>query len=407
MATAIRIIGHEDRLSLVDHLDELRSRLIVCLVACGVVFGICFWQNHALLRIVNAPLEQQTRKQIEQGKGPPGQTWLAQKGVEGVAGQVEALTKALRNPAVGLPASVRAELAAMERRTKHSVAQLPRKPQGSNPTTIGFGEPFTATLTVAFYFAVLISLPLLLFELYGFVLPAFKPQERRVALPLLAAVPILFAIGVAFGYYVVLPAATHFFQNFNNDQFNVLVQTSSYYKFAVVVLIAMGLVFQVPVAILGVTEAGIVSPNTLRKGRRYALVVCAVIAAFIPGEVITMVLETVPLYLLYEGSVWLASILEKRRARRARAQAGSGGGDDGGAGGSAFGGGGGQGMGPGGRPRPGGGSPRPGEGAPEPAAAGLLGAEARGGAATATIETIDPAVREMLDHIDPDLHGKD
>jgi len=99
-------------------------------------------------------------------------------------------------------------------------------------------------------FALVISLPVILFELYGFVLPAFSPRERRIAMPLLAAIPFLFVIGVAFGYFVVLPAALRFFQNFNSGEFNVLVQANPYYKFVATILLAMGLVFQVPVAIL-------------------------------------------------------------------------------------------------------------------------------------------------------------
>ncbi len=122
------------------------------------------------------------------------------------------------------------------------------------------------------------------------------------------AIPVLFAVGVTFGYFVVLPAAVRFFQNFNSGQFNVLVQASQYYHFAAVVLLAMGLIFQVPVGVLAATRAGIVTPTQLRHNRRYAVLACAVVAAFIPGDALTLILETVPLYLLFEGSVLLASI---------------------------------------------------------------------------------------------------
>ena len=121
---------------------------------------------------------------------------------------------------------------------------------------------------------------------------------------------------VAFGYFVVLPSALRFFQNFNSGEFNVLVQASQYYHFAAVVLLAMGLVFQVPVGILAITRAGIVSAAQLRRNRRYALVACGLVAAFLPGDAITLVLETVPLYLLFELSLLLATIAE-RHARTA------------------------------------------------------------------------------------------
>jgi sec-independent protein translocase protein TatC len=136
--------------------------------------------------------------------------------------------------------------------------------------------------------------------------------------PLTFAIPVLFALGVAFGYFLVLPAAVRFFQNFNSAQFNVLVQASQYYKFAATTVLAMGLLFQVPVGILAITRAGVITPRQLRRNRRYAVAACALIAAVLPGDAITMLLETVPLYLLFEGSVLLATIAERRARARER-----------------------------------------------------------------------------------------
>jgi sec-independent protein translocase protein TatC len=102
--------------------------------------------------------------------------------------------------------------------------------------------------------------------------------------------------------------------NFNSSEFNVLVQASQFYKFAATVLLAMGVVFQVPVAILAVTRVGLVTPSQLRRNRRYAIVACAVVAAFLPGDAITLVLETVPLYLLYEASILVASFVGRSQA---------------------------------------------------------------------------------------------
>ena len=205
-------------------------------------------------------------------------------------------------------------------RLQADVAKIPRNPPGDNPVTLGVGEPFTTTLTVALYFALVLSLPLILFELYGFVMPAFSPRERRLVMPLLLSVPFLFAAGVTFGYFVVLPAAVRFFQNFNSGQFNVLVQASQYYKFAATILLAMGISFQAPVAILGAVRAGIVTPRQLRRNRRYAILACAAVAAFLPGDAITLVLETVPLYLLYEASILIASVIARRDLARATAE---------------------------------------------------------------------------------------
>jgi sec-independent protein translocase protein TatC len=320
MATAIRPIGHEERLSLVDHLDELRTRLMISAAALAIAFGFCLWQNHALLHLINAPLSKQTEKQVAKGNGPLGQTALAQQGVLKVAHDTESIVAALSASGSGLSSATRSQLSAVIPRLKADVAKIPRKPEGNKPVTLGIGEPFTTTLTVTLFFALIISLPVILFELYGFVLPALSPNERRIAVPLLTAIPFLFAIGVAFGYFVVLPAAVRFFQNFNSGEFNVLVQANQYYKFAATVLLAMGLVFQVPVAILAATRIGIVTPQQLRKNRRYAIVACAGVAAFLPGDAITLILETVPLYVLYEASILLAAIVGRRDAARARMQ---------------------------------------------------------------------------------------
>ncbi len=330
MATAIRTIGHEDRLTLVDHLEELRTRLIVSGIAIAIAFGVCLWQNHALLEVINRPLSKQTQKQVEKGNGPIGQTALAQQGVLGVARDVQSIASTLADPTSKLPPATRAALAAEIPRLRADVAKIPRVPQGDKPVTLGIGEPFTTTLTVTFLFALVFSLPIILFQFYGFVLPAFSPNERRIALPLLAAIPFLFAVGVLFGYFVVLPAAVRFFQNFNSGQFNVLVQAGPYYKFAATILLAMGLVFQVPVAILAATRVGIVTPQQLRHNRRYAIVACAAVAAFLPGDAITLLLETIPLYVLYEASILLASLVERRERKRERQTPGAGQPSDGG-----------------------------------------------------------------------------
>jgi sec-independent protein translocase protein TatC len=237
-------VSHEDRLTLVEHLDELRSRLIVSLIVLGVVFALCFWQNHLILDVINKPL-------------PDGR---------------------------------------------------------DHPITFGVAEPFTTTVTVSAYAAILISMPLILYQLYAFVLPAFKPQERKVALPLLMLIPVLFIAGVVFGYFVVLPAAVKFLLNFNDTQFNIQVRAKDYYSFVSMTLIAMGLVFQVPVGILAITKLGITTPEQLAKNRRYAWVICAVVAAALPGtDPVSMLIEMVPLLLLFEGSLVLARFLGRPR----------------------------------------------------------------------------------------------
>ena len=235
----IRPIAHDDRLSIVEHLDELRTRIVICAVAFGAAWGVTAWQNDLVLRIVNHPL-----------------------------------------------------------------------PRGLEPITLGPAEAFYTTITNAAYFALILSLPVILYQVYAFLLPAFSPTERRVALPLLLLVPVLFITGVVFCYLVVLEPALHFLLNFNADNFNTQVRARDYYSFITMLMLAMGLGFQIPVGVLAACKLGLTSPAKLRKNRRYAIVVIAVVASLLPTlDPLTLILEMIPLIFLYELSIWLASAL--------------------------------------------------------------------------------------------------
>jgi sec-independent protein translocase protein TatC len=173
---------------------------------------------------------------------------------------------------------------------------------------------------VCFYFALLASLPMILFQLYSYILPAFSPQERNVVMPVMLTVPFLFVAGILFGYEIVLPAAVHFLQGFNAASFNQMVQASSYYSFAALILLAMGVIFQVPLFVVALSRSGIVTTQQLRHNRRYAIVLAALVAALLPGDAITMILETLPIIVLYEVGILISAALERRDARRERAR---------------------------------------------------------------------------------------
>jgi sec-independent protein translocase protein TatC len=272
MATALKPIAHDARLTLIDHLDELRTRLLVCAATLAIAFAFCFWQNHALLNLLNQPLIDSTPTvQHHSGNGRLAQVAGAQqevqKGFTGIAGALRVLgrTSALT------PAQQRL-LAHYTRQVSQAAAALPKTNPSRVPITTGVTEPFTVTLTVAAYFALLLSLPVLLYQAYAFVLPAFSPHERRVALPLMLMAPLLFVVGVAFGYELVVPPAIRFLQNFNDTSFDVLIQAKPYYSFVVLTLLATGLAFQLPIGLLGLNAAGILSAAKLRQSWRYAIV---------------------------------------------------------------------------------------------------------------------------------------
>ena len=312
MATVLRPVSHEDKLSLVEHLDELRTRLIVSVVSFVVVFGLCFWQNDAILDIVNRPFERATSGQTETGPLARSQSALGT-----MAGDARRLAQALADDPEATPA-VRA---AAERLAESSARLSGRASEvtGRQPVTLGVGEPFVATFKVAAYAALLLSLPILLWQAYAVILPAFSPRERTAALPLMMMVPFLFVAGASFAYFVVLPRAIEFLQNFNDDDFDILIQAKDLYRFTILTCMAMGALFQVPIGLLLLTRMEIVTVAQLRANRRYAILVIAILAMLLPGtDPITMGVSMVPLLLLFEGSILLAALLD-RRAARARA----------------------------------------------------------------------------------------
>jgi sec-independent protein translocase protein TatC len=322
MATRLKPIGHEDRLSIVEHLDELRTRVIICVVAFVVAFGVCLWQEDFILRTVNDPLaEVANKKPCDETRDPLEQADCWQQAQKRVNEQIAETARSLAASA-GDDAALRAEAAALARAAAEAAEVTPR---GSPklPVTLGVGEPLTATLIAAGYAALLLTLPLLLYQAYAFVLPAFSPTERQIAVPLMVMVPFLFYAGVVFAYFLVLPAAVDFLQNFNDDNYDVLLQARDYNKFAILVMGVMGLLFQLPVLILAVTRMGILTTTQLRRHRRYAILVIAILAALLPGgDPVTMLLMMAPILLLYEGSILLASLIDRRAARaRAREEA--------------------------------------------------------------------------------------
>ncbi len=318
MASKLKPIGHDERLSLVEHLDELRTRIIICVAAFAVAFGVCLWQDDRILDVINRPLTETAFSACDTTKDPFEQANCWQQAMRRVNTDLSALAAEAARQATQEP---RLEaLAARLSRSAELARQATPRASPKRPVTLGVGEPFTATVRVAAYAALLISLPLLLYQAYAFLLPAFSPRERQVALPLMVLVPFLFISGVVFAYYLVLPAAVNFLQNFNDDNYDILLQARDYYKFATLLMGVMGLLFQMPIGILAVTRMGIISTRQLRANRRYAILIIAIVAMLLPGaDPVTMLSMMAPLLVLYEVSILLATLLD-RRAERARAR---------------------------------------------------------------------------------------
>lgn len=325
-------VGHEDQLTLVDHLDELRSRIIASLIAVGLCFAFTFAMSDWVLGVITAPVDaalstdgasqeaksrdadevqyafQQTLSEaIEALRADQADSAAAIGGLSGA----DALSDEpeLRRRLDALAERMEARAEALEK-LDVTPPEIDRR-----PLTLGVTEPFLVTISSSLYAALLLALPFLLYQLYAFIVPAFTPRERQAAVPLMTMVPFLFLAGVVFAYYLVIPQATNFLLNFNDGEFDIQVGGREAIKFVVSFLIAVGLMFQLPVGILALTRSGIVTVTQLRQARRYAIVGFAILAAVLtptpdPG---TMLLALAPLVVLYELSILLASWLDRRR----------------------------------------------------------------------------------------------
>lgn len=225
---------------LVAHLDELRRRIVISIVALVVAFAGLYFVNGWLIEVLAAPLPAQYE---------------------------------------------------------------------NNLITLSPTEPFFTTLKVVFWASILVSLPIWLYQAYAFVVPAVGDQSRRKSLIVVAGVAALFAGGVAFGYFVVLPVALDFLLGFGQGDFNTQVRAGEHFSFVTTLLLASGLMFEVPVAMLAFARLGVVTAAMYRQQWRVALVAIAALAAILPGgDPLSMLLLMVPQILLYILGVWLASM---------------------------------------------------------------------------------------------------
>jgi sec-independent protein translocase protein TatC len=189
-------------------------------------------------------------------------------------------------------------------------------PKGVLPVTLGVAEPFTITIMVCAYAGVVAALPIVLWQLWSFFAPAVEVRFERKILFLVACSVVLGAAGIAFGYEILLPRAIHFLTNYDKAHFHHLIQASSYYNFVVAILVGIVVIFQTPLAILGLVAVGVLSSRTLRKQRRMGYFITAAVALALPGpDLVTTLLELLPMWMLFEGSIWLAALFERRRRK--------------------------------------------------------------------------------------------
>jgi sec-independent protein translocase protein TatC len=246
MPSLPRRLAHGESVTLVEHLTELRNRLLIALGCVGVAFVFTYWQRH----------------------------WIIDR---------------LRDPL----------------------------PDEFELTTLSPGEPFVTSFTVAFYAALALSLPILIWQIWAFLAPALEETSQAVVTRLVAAATILLLAGMSFGYFVALPNILDFLVNFDSELYNTQIRARDYFGFTALLLLGFGVMFELPIFILGLVRLGILSSAKLRRNRRIGYGLCLIGVVFLPGvDFVSMGLQSAPIVVLFEASIWLSVWFEKRWARR-------------------------------------------------------------------------------------------
>jgi sec-independent protein translocase protein TatC len=247
-----RRLSPGDRATLVEHLDELRARLIVSLSAIALAFGLAYGFRGQIMTQLKRPLEDSQIRDV---------------------------------------------------------------------TTFGVAEPFMTSFMVALYAAVAIALPMVVYQVWAFLAPAFEERDQKVVSRCVMAASVLFAGGVLFSYFVVLPAATPFLLGFDSAQYDIQLRARDYFSFVGMTSIFTGVVFELPVVLLGLVRIGVLTADRLRRSRRLGIVLCVAVAAALPGvDPVTTAFQALPLLVLFEASIRLAGFFERRWAAQAAAE---------------------------------------------------------------------------------------
>ena len=240
-----RRLSHGEEATLVEHLDELRSRLIISLVFIVPAFLVAFAFHEPIMEWLTGPL-----------------------------------------------------------------------PDDRKLVTLGVTEPFTTSVKVSLIAGLAVALPVILWQVWSFLAPAVEPHFQRVVVTFIALATALFACGVVFMYYVVLPRALDFLTSYDESLYDIQIRASYYYSFAALTLLAGGLAFLLPIFVLGLVRLRVVTSDQLRANRRIAFVALLVFAILLPTvDPVSLAFEVVPLVLLYELSIWLSVLMERRWQR--------------------------------------------------------------------------------------------
>jgi sec-independent protein translocase protein TatC len=180
------------------------------------------------------------------------------------------------------------------------------------------GTSFSILLNASLVLGIILAAPVIVGQLWGFMSPALHPHEKRVVIPVLVGMVVLFLLGIALSYFVVLPLTLGFLMGIESSALTPMISATEYFDFAIAMCVASGVIFEVPIAVLLLTALGLITPRFLSKYRRHAIVICLVAAAFITpgGDPYSLMALAIPLYLLYELSVVVSLVAFRKRLRR-------------------------------------------------------------------------------------------
>jgi sec-independent protein translocase protein TatC len=182
--------------------------------------------------------------------------------------------------------------------------------------TLTPGEGFMTSIWVSFYFGLVLALPIIFWQIWQFFVPAVDRQHARLIKYFVFLAWVLACVGIVFGYFIVLPAALHFLLGYDSSTYTGQLQARAFLTFCTHVLFAMAIVFELPLFVVGLTRLGILKTDYLRKNRRICYFIVACIAVALPGvDPVTVTLEVIPLMILFESSIWLSVLLDRRSDR--------------------------------------------------------------------------------------------
>jgi len=188
-------------------------------------------------------------------------------------------------------------------------------------------EPFMVTLKVGIFVGAILALPVVFYHFWRFVAPGLMEREKKVFIPALVGSVGLFVGGAAMAFFLVLPFALKFFLGFATGALQPVITIDRYFSFAMQITLMFGFVFETPLVVIVLTWIGVLSPRTVKRYRRHVIAGMAILSALVtPADIVSMMLMLVPLYILFEASVAIASVIERRRERSAAAGVAGGGG---------------------------------------------------------------------------------